>query len=132
MPTEVIVTIVIAVLTLIGVLVKMLWSHSNARVEKIEKAAQAAKEKADKIDALTERVNDLSKRVEDISKVAFKADRIQSLSERVADLSKRQDDNATRFGSKIEEMQEKLADARESISGFGADYVTRKEFNDAR
>ena len=132
MPTEAIVTIVLAALGLIGILVKMLWAHNSARIEKAEKAAQTAKEKADKLDALAEKVTDLCKRVDDLAKAAGKVDRIQPLSEKVADLSRRHEDTANRFGRTIEELQEKVADARESISGFGADYVTRKEFNDAR
>lgn len=103
---ELAVTIAIAVIGAVALLVRMVRAGDLKRIECAEKVLEKLPGLLQAIGGLREKVVDLEKKCD----VLFR----------------KNDDINTEF----KEVNEGLADIRETIAGFGANYVTRKEYND--
>lgn len=110
---EIVVTIGIAIFSAFCVLVKMIRSSDVKRIEDLERTCQKLREAAAKLPVLNETIE------------ARKSE-IEGLQHQIDLLFRRQDENAANF----KEVNESMADVRETIAGFGCTYVPRKEYAD--
>jgi methyl-accepting chemotaxis protein len=98
-------------LGVLGALLKTVWDLSQKRLEAIEGTIGKFVTK-DEIETLKKLIEDMD--------------------ERLQETNRQQDHSSQDLYKTIEAVRESLADARETIAGFGATYVTRKEFYEER
>ena len=97
------------------VLVKVIRGQDLKHLREVEKKAQSARTEADAVK------NDLTATIGDIKVINVKLDNAEASSLRLSE------DVKLCFG-KLDDTREGIADMRETIAGFGTNYVTRKEF----
>lgn len=105
------IAIITVLLGVFGALVKVLWDMTQRRLEVMEKSMDKLVSK-EEVEALKKSLDTME---QDIHK-----------------LHERNDDDNDDMHKIVENLRESLADARETIAGFGASYVTRKEFYEDR
>jgi division protein CdvB (Snf7/Vps24/ESCRT-III family) len=111
MDTSTWIAIITAIAGVFGALLKIVWDLSQKRLETIETAMNNLVPKGE-IEALKKALDDME--------------------EQLKSIDTEHDANAERLNEIIENLRESLADARETIAGFGSTYVTRKEFYEDR
>ncbi len=111
MDTSTWIAIVTAILGVFGALLKIVWDLSQKRLELIEINMNKFVSK--------EEVEVLRKLIDDME-------------EQLKSIDSEHDSNSEKLNSIVENLRESLADARETIAGFGSTYVTRKEFYEDR
>jgi peptidoglycan hydrolase CwlO-like protein len=82
-----------------------------------------------KIDAIDKTVTSIADKQKDLFAV------IASINQNISNTSRRLDDlesNVEEIEKKAENQRESLADVRETIAGFGATYVTRRDYNNGK
>jgi hypothetical protein len=110
------------ILGLIGALIKIVWDMSQKRLETLESAMT--------LHATREEVSHLKEALEKELEAVKKS--LDSAMLAVQHMDRENDANAAALFNKLEAIRESLADARETIAGFGSTYVTRKEYYEDR
>lgn len=110
------------ILGLIGALVKIVWDMSQKRLETLEGAMTQH--------ATREEITHLKETIE--KELAAVKKSLDTAMHQVQNMDRENDANAAALFNKLEAIRESLADARETIAGFGSTYVTRKEYYEDR
>lgn len=127
MSTEVLVTIIIFVLGLLGVLVKMIRDHDLARIAVLErKLAEVQKQALVLTSGLSSSKEIATNQVDELIR------RVDVLERRHDEMTRKHDENGQRFGHALEQVRDHIGDMRETIAGFGAIYITRREYSDEK
>jgi hypothetical protein len=111
MDTTTWIAIITAIAGVFGALLKIVWDLSQKRLELIENGMDKLVSK-EEVDALRKSIT--------------------MIEEQIQKIDDEHDTNTEKLNEIVENLRESLADARETIAGFGSSYVTRKEFYEER
>lgn len=129
------IAILVAVLGLIGMLIKMIRDADMKRLVSVEKDRDEAKKE---FIALNASLSSTKQRSENNSQAILVTEKRleDTMSRHFTELNRRLDtmDNSRnaahdKLSKDFDHMREAIADVRETMAGFGATYVSRKEYS---